>query len=323
MESLVEQRNRLFSARIENVATLRKESPSYSTSSESENLPPRLIAVIGGSKKGKGETVCKFRANADILFDEDFRLLQKRQLLLKVKVWSQVLPSVLKAGQQMLWNSLTLLVPRSVGLERILFIHMEYCGGETLRKYIDDCHTNLFAEILNALGYIHRQGMIHRDVKPLVRPLPKVEQGRQMLYDRTGVVFFEMCYHQIATGMERHAIINKVENYCTFPADFEDGFSMAQARHIRILICNMLRFKAELRPSVEEIMRDSLVSLVDYEDKQFKRQELLFGKHFQRNDEKSIGEQLPARAYCYDQDICKEKFAGGKDGYFDRLRDDL
>ncbi|VDK47690.1 unnamed protein product [Cylicostephanus goldi] len=57
---------------------------------------------------------------------------------------------------------------------RVLYIQMEYCGGGTLRKYIDNACLygkpnilwKLFAEILCGLGYLHRQGMIHRDIKP-------------------------------------------------------------------------------------------------------------------------------------------------------------
>ncbi|CEG49439.1 pek gcn2 protein kinase [Plasmopara halstedii] len=55
-----------------------------------------------------------------------------------------------------------------------LYIQMEYCKGNALREVIDkeglwknpDKIWTLFRQILEALVYIHRQGIIHRDVKP-------------------------------------------------------------------------------------------------------------------------------------------------------------
>ncbi|XP_042202280.1 eIF-2-alpha kinase GCN2 [Callorhinchus milii] len=55
-----------------------------------------------------------------------------------------------------------------------LFIQMEYCERSTLRDTIDkglhmetDRMWRLFREILDGLAYIHEQGMIHRDLKPV------------------------------------------------------------------------------------------------------------------------------------------------------------
>eukprot|EP00971_Amphidinium_carterae_P125509 2486242-Amphidinium_carterae.1 len=70
---------------------------------------------------------------------------------------------------------------------------MEFCDGNTLREVIDRHHGGLFRDeallwklfrqVLEALSYVHKKGLIHRDVKPTNIFISREDGGHAKLGD--------------------------------------------------------------------------------------------------------------------------------------------
>nr|XP_022909157.1 eIF-2-alpha kinase GCN2 isoform X1 [Onthophagus taurus] len=198
-----------------------------------------------------------------------------------------------------------------------MYIQMEFCEKSTLRTAIDaglcsdkDRVWRLFREIVDGLIYIHQQGMIHRDLKPvniflnkndhvkigdfgLATPslLPKANElasinssGTEYGVDKVdksmtghigtvlyvapeidaekpsynqrvdtyslGIIFFEMSYKPINTGMERIFILTKLRTKeIEFPSDYLKFGSTSAETIIKLL----LNHNGNERPSSLEL----------------------------------------------------------------------
>uniref|UniRef100_A0A183E1A8 Protein kinase domain-containing protein n=1 Tax=Gongylonema pulchrum TaxID=637853 RepID=A0A183E1A8_9BILA len=170
---------------------------------------------------------------------------------------------------------------------RILYIQMEYCEKSTLRNLIDSTKLlrnprqawRLFREILLGLQYIHQEGMIHRDIKPvgfvffeemniLIDGNDHAKIGdfglatREMVSKNLGIVLFEMFYRPLLPGMERIATIKVLRSCAHFPSDFASGL-------LEKLIKWMLELQPEDRPSVQNLLDSDRVPVVEIEENDF------------------------------------------------------
>ena len=93
--------------------------------------------------------------------------------------------------------------------ETVAFV-MEYVEGETLKEYIerkgklsDDEIKSIFSQMLDAVGYVHKQNLVHRDIKPsnfMVDPEGKVKLMDFGIAKNTDANAAE--YTQTGTGMQ-------------------------------------------------------------------------------------------------------------------------
>ena len=87
---------------------------------------------------------------------------------------------------------------------------MEYVEGDTLKEYIerkgklsDDEIKSIFSQMLDAVGYVHKQNLVHRDIKPsnfMVDPEGKVKLMDFGIAKNTDANAAE--YTQTGTGMQ-------------------------------------------------------------------------------------------------------------------------
>lgn len=207
-----------------------------------------------------------------------------------------------------------------------MYIQMEFCEKSTLRTAIDNgLHEDesrvwrLFREIAEGLAHIHRQGMIHRDLKPvnifldskdhvkigdfglattnilstLVQTVDNTDRDTQIIdkgingdldelgsltgqvgtalyaapelstkaskafYNKKvdiyslGIIFFEMCYKPLSTGMERaKVLLNLRSQEIILPDDMNEADMENQIHLLRWL----LNHDSTQRPTSQELL---------------------------------------------------------------------
>ncbi|TSO67491.1 eIF-2-alpha kinase GCN2 [Bagarius yarrelli] len=213
-----------------------------------------------------------------------------------------------------------------------LYIQMEYCEKSTLRDTIDqglhrDCSRlwRLFREILDGIAYIHEQGMIHRDLKPVnifldSRDHVKIGDfglatdhpaGTKVDLFSLGIILFEMSYRPMTTASERISVLSQLrKESIDFPEDFCEYENGTQ----RKVICWLLNHDPALRPTAVELLKSDLLPPPQMEESEL--HEVL--QHTMANVNgkayRSMVNQLfsqnnsPVMDYTYDIDIYKGSF---------------
>ncbi|KAG9481098.1 hypothetical protein GDO78_010378 [Eleutherodactylus coqui] len=180
-----------------------------------------------------------------------------------------------------------------------LYIQMEYCEKSTLRDTIDQglyLDSNrlwrLFREILDGLAYIHEQGMIHRDLKPVNIFLDSE--------DHVKIGDFGLATDHPAY---KPSIV--------FPNDFEKPETEKQ----RKVITWLLNHDPATRPTAMELLKCDLLPPPQLEESEL--HEVLHhtlanidGKAYRTMISQILSQRIsPAMDYTYDSDIFKGSFS--------------